>query len=134
MLPDYVMMIGVLSAILAACAGIASIWAGYLCVRHFSRTVLPHTDPLDHSLHKGVGYHDRHYDDDPQDVKQKHPFKAWNRFLVLGLHGATFLSECCYLYMLISTSLIGDKKEYWWVYCLEIMGEELLADSGRNPA
>ncbi|CDR40699.1 RHTO0S05e06392g1_1 [Rhodotorula toruloides] len=92
LLPDYVMMVGVTSAVLAVGAGIASIWAGYM-------------------LHRGANYHDRHYDDDTDQIKHKHPFKAWHRMLVLGLHAATFLSECCYLYMLISTTLVGDKKE-----------------------
>ncbi|BGP32313.1 hypothetical protein JCM10296v2_004094 [Rhodotorula toruloides] len=105
LLPDYVMMIGVTSAVLAAGAGIASIWAGYM-------------------LHKGANYHDRHYDDDTDSIKHKHPFKAWHRMLVLGLHAATFLSECCYLYMLISTSLVGAKKEY----CVTLSQATSLAD------
>ncbi|BGP24878.1 hypothetical protein Rt10032_c09g3826 [Rhodotorula toruloides] len=93
LLPSYVMMIGVTSAILAAGAGIASVWAGYM-------------------LHHGASYHDRHYDDDTDEVKHKHPFKAWQRFIVLGLLAGTFLGECCYLAMLISTTMTGGKKEY----------------------
>uniref|UniRef100_A0A0K3CNP2 Uncharacterized protein n=1 Tax=Rhodotorula toruloides TaxID=5286 RepID=A0A0K3CNP2_RHOTO len=105
LLPDYVTMVCVTSAVLAVGAGIASIWAGYM-------------------LHKGTNYHDRHYDDDVDTIKHKHPFKAWHRMLVLGLHAATFLSECCYLYMLISTSLVGDKKEY----CVTLSQATSLAD------
>ncbi|BGO91615.1 hypothetical protein NBRC10512_008062 [Rhodotorula toruloides] len=105
LLPDYVMMVGVTSAVLAVGAGIASIWAGYM-------------------LHRGANYHDRHYDDDTDQIKHKHPFKAWHRMLVLGLHAATFLSECCYLYMLISTTLVGDKKEY----CVTLSQATSLAD------